>query len=412
MITIDDPEMCSGCGACIESCPQGCISFKSDCEGFLYPEINEIKCVKCGICDTVCPFLNCIENLHYDPVVIAAKANDDQIRFTSSSGGLFSVLALNVLHQDGYVCGAVMSDDLRSVHHIIIKDEEELYRMRGSKYVPCEMGSIYSKVKKLLDLGKIVLFSGVSCQIAGLNSYLKKSYENLYTIEILCHGVPSPILWQKYLDYWEKKHNANVVDIGFRSKRFSWRQLGNVYSDKQSKRCYEFAFVNPYFRMFNSEMALRKSCYRCRVKQGRSGADISLGDFWHLEDFRPDFYDNKGISLVLINTEKGNNLFASVHEDIKYTCDGIDFEKVARFNPGVSRSLTTSSERTSFYIDINNMRFKRFIRKYVHLPLRRRIKAKLTQTQLWKMLSILLGREIINNEYCFDFSVVSKHSRE
>ena len=374
MIIIEDKSKCCGCGACVESCPQNCISFYTDSEGFWYPKIDKKKCINCTICVSVCPYRN-QEIIKYNPVVVAAKAIDNQLRDNSSSGGVFSIFAEYVLSIGGIVCGVAMSEDCEIAQHIIVDKIDDLYKLRGSKYIPSKANTVYNLIRDYLENGRFILFSGVSCQIAGLKHFLRKKYNNLFTIEIICHGVPSPDLWKKYKSYWEEKHNKTISEVYFRSKIYGWDNFGSRIVVKNSKKSFfQFHFENEYFIMYNSGKALRPSCYNCVFKLGKSNSDVSIGDFWNIKEYIKNFDDNKGISLICINSEIGDNLFKIVSNKMKFVVDGLDLNKATKYNPGVSISLTESKERKDFYLDLYILNMDDFIKKYASVSKKCKIK--------------------------------------
>ena len=393
MVNITDPFKCSGCGACVAICPTDCISLRADEEGFLYPKVDMNSCLSCSKCESICPFAKETSSKEYQPIVAAAKAKNDALRYVSSSGGIFSLLAENCLHEHGVVCGAAMTKDCRGVHHVMVEDYQGLSALRGSKYIPSDMGDIFIKVRSLLDEGRRVLFSGVSCQVAGLKSFLGKEYDNLFTVEIICHGVPSPVLWEKYIKHWELANRKKVKEVYFRSKKISWQDFGEKYVTNEGEEFFQLANYNPYFLMFNSGMALRKSCYKCKVKQGNSKSDISIGDFWHIEDYAPEFADNKGVSLVLINSDQGKQWFNLIKNQIDYIIEPnrFTFDDVAKYNPGVKRSLGIDEKREMFYSDLNRLSMRRFIKKYTPLTYKQKIKEFLIQNNIWDIVCKFRG---------------------
>lgn len=311
MINITQKANCCGCGACAQVCPKKCITMEPDSEGFLYPVVDTQTCVDCGLCEKVCPILNKAEPVCQDVEAFAAYTKDREVRETSSSGGIFSALAQQILAQKGVVFGAAFAEDF-SVHHIKIEHPEELERLRGSKYVQSRMECTYQEAKHLLQAGRAVLFSGVACQIAGLKAFLGKEYDNLYTVDVLCHGVPSPKVWQMYVRNQERHYGGKTTGVSFRDKRSGWKaysvtmsfQNGGEYSAKNAQ--------NHYMRMFIGDVCLRPSCHSCRFKDIPRGSDLTIGDAWGIQKHMPDMDDDRGTSVVLVNSEKGRQLWAQV----------------------------------------------------------------------------------------------------
>jgi coenzyme F420-reducing hydrogenase beta subunit len=325
MIHITDKKNCYACSACVEKCPKRCIILQEDKEGFLYPQVNKSICIECGICERVCPIINKGEK--QTPLHIYASINkNDKIRINSSSGGLFTLLAEEVIKRNGVVFGACF-DENWEVKHDHIETIEELAILRGSKYMQSRLENNFRKAETFLKQGRNVLFSGTPCQIAGLKRYLQKEYENLLTVDFICHGVPSPKIWRIYLKeliirqkkaknifFAHPREWKNVIqDIEFRSKSTGWKKysftltLSKTVSieEKNTVSISSIYEKNIFMRAFLSDLILRPSCYHCHSKEGCSGADITIADFWGISLYSPSMDDDKGTSLVLLNTDKG-----------------------------------------------------------------------------------------------------------
>ena len=298
------PQDCCGCGACYNKCPVGAISMQENEEGFLTPVIDEAKCTNCGLCLKACPSLNTEFKNNPQPECYAAMA-DDEIRMKSSSGGIFTLLAEYILDKGGYVCGAAF-DDNWDVHHIIVDNKEDLAKLRGSKYVQSNTEDCYKQIKKLLDDDKYVLFSGCPCQVAALYSFLGKEYEKLYTMDLVCHGAPSPKIWQQYLNEYDR---TEIKNIDFRDKSvFGWSTTMNIYM-KNNCDIHLPPKKDSYYRAFLNNYSLRISCGNCHYAKIPRVGDITLGDFWGIEKSFPNLNDKKGTSLILVNNEKGKFIF-------------------------------------------------------------------------------------------------------
>ena len=352
---------CCGCQACANACPKNCITMKADSEGFLYPVIDEAVCINCGLCEKVCPF-NKEEPLRTrKPTTYAAKILDDDIRNQSSSGGIFSILADQTLKNSGVVYGVAMSDDLKSARHIRIDKTDELYRLRGSKYLQDITGDIFKQVKSDLDEGKKVLFSGVPCQINGLKYFLRKDYENLFTVEVICHGTPSPALWAKYFDYLEDKYKAKIEKVNFREKRNGWKTFG-LTEEGENISQYLNQHQDPYMQMFLRNYCLRPSCYDCVAKKLESMADLTIADFWGIQNVAPEMDDDKGTSLVLVQTKKGEIVLDSLKN--QFIRKKVDFEAGIKSNVSYWKSCEKPAQRKTFFIDMENMPFEELQEKY------------------------------------------------
>lgn len=296
-------DQCTGCGACYNKCPANAIVMEYDGEGFLFPRVTE-ACVHCGLCKSVCPALHPLK-LHPTPDAYAVWA-DDEIRAKSSSGGMFTLLANYVLEQGGVVCGAAYSEDYLSVEHILVSDKEGLSPLRGSKYLQSSTGKTYSEVKQYLDAGGWVLYTGTPCQIAGLRSFLKKDYAKLVLVDIVCHGVPSPMAYRKYVE--ELTHDKKMIKMDFREKSFwHWGTATSLFFDDGSayrENCYK----DPYLRAFLSGLSTRLSCGTCKYARMNRIGDFTIGDFWGVGQLDSSCDDSGGTGLVLVNSQKAQEL--------------------------------------------------------------------------------------------------------
>lgn len=340
MLEIKDKNNCCGCSACVSICPRQCITMQQDEEGFPYPSIDLDKCIDCHLCEKVCPELN--SNSGTLPVkTLAAYNKNIQIRNISSSGGIFTLIAESILNDNGIVFGASFDREWK-VRHVYIENIEDLSGLRGSKYSQSVIGDCFSKAKEFLDSGRKVLFSGTPCQIAGLKNYLKKDYENLLTMDVVCHGVPSPMVWQKYLESLE----AKVTSVSFRNKEKSWKNYRVKISSagNESNVVDEEFLQNRFMQVFLSDLSLRSSCYTCKSKSGSSGSDITLGDFWGIDKIEPKIDDDQGMNLVLINTEKGNKFL----EDINCESFIEPYSEAIKYNPAIISAVNKPCYRDLF----------------------------------------------------------------
>ncbi|MCF0220099.1 MAG: Coenzyme F420 hydrogenase/dehydrogenase, beta subunit C-terminal domain [Muribaculaceae bacterium] len=339
MITLTDSAQCCGCSACKSICGHHAITMEEDDKGFLYPRVNKDLCVDCGLCEKVCPFIN--QNSGRLPAsVYAAKNIDVEIRKQSSSGGIFTVLAEYVINKGGVVFGAKFNEEWQVVHGLT-EDLEGIKDFRGSKYVQSVVGETYSQARKFLLQGRLVLFTGTPCQILGLKNFLHKEYDNLLTLEVFCHGVPSPKIWREYLNDTistiskaEKKSGSLPQDaklaitaISHRDKRLGWKKFGIVVrgnvvegekesgaSAVNSEKTFlqQEQYQNPYLKCFISNVYLRPSCHACKVKSGSSGADFALADFWGIDRHCHSFSDNYGVTLLYAVSEKASEIIDSM----------------------------------------------------------------------------------------------------
>lgn len=368
MINITDKSKCCGCAACVQRCPKQCITMQADKEGFSYPVVDTSACVGCGLCEKVCPVIN-KGDVREPKAVYAAKNCDENVRLQSSSGGVFTILAEQVIKVGGVVFGARFNEEWDVVHSYT-ETIEGLAAFRGSKYVQSRIGDSYKQAEAFLKQGREVLFSGTPCQIAGLKCFLCKEYDNLLTVECVCHGVPSPKVWQGYLDDVKRPQGVDgkntvssisngmpvITGIHFRDKSNGWKKFGfhlglksaigadqnSVSTSVMSTSLLTPFYDNPFMRAFLADFILRPSCYNCPAKAGRSEADIALADFWGIEKVLPQFDDDKGCSLVLDYTSRA---------EYKKECDIMPavYEDAVKYNPAIVCSVAKPQNRAFYF---------------------------------------------------------------
>ena len=340
MIRITDKSLCCGCTACMNACPAQCIVMRRDREGFDYPVANSDRCISCGKCETVCPVLN--PPVPAEPEAVLAVRSERYVA-ESSSGGVFPEVAKCIIEDGGVVFGAVLNDDM-TVGHTDAEDMVSVGRMRGSKYVQSDLYGTFEEVRYYLDEDRKVLFSGTPCQIAGLKSYLGKSYDGLVTVDCACHGVPSPGLLEKYVDALGRKEGSKVTAMKFRDKSSGWMHYSFTYSTDTVTVSKPY-MKDPYIALFVQDMTLRPSCYKCPARNGRSGADMTLADFWNVAEALPEMNDDKGVSLVLANTEKAIRLL----ERTGLPSHAVDIRDAMKNNGGFSESIDRPERREEFF---------------------------------------------------------------
>lgn len=360
MIEIKDKKDCSGCNACKNICPKNAIEMVNDEKGFRYPRVNRDLCIECNLCNKICPVKNELK-INNNPIAYACYNKNLEERLNSSSGGIFILLAKQILEKGGYVVGATYDEEF-NVKHTIINDFKDIKLLQTSKYVQSDVGDIYIRVKELLEGGKHILFTGTPCQIEGLNSFLGKKYDKLYLQDIICHGVPSPLVWKKYIAYRSEKDNEKPININFRNKDNGWKKFNlkfqytnKEYKNNQTKDYYLLAFLK--------NVILRDSCYDCSFKKKNRISDITLADFWGIENILPDLFDDKGTSLVIINSDKGKELFEKIDKDI--VKKEISFEDAIKFNKNMTFSVEKNKNRDKFFENLNNISFDKLCKKYV-----------------------------------------------
>ena len=360
MLNLQDKQKCCGCSACASICPKNCISLITDKEGFLYPQVNAEQCVNCGACQKVCPY-NSKPNTLQQKDAFAVVSNNQQQRLNSSSGGVFCLLATKVIQKGGVVFGACLDDDL-VVKHIFVQSLEQINKLQGSKYVQSDINNTYLQAKTFLEQDKIVLFTGTSCQIAGLKAYLKKDYQNLITQDIICHGVPSPKVWKEYLKYRSGIAKSTVNKTCFRDKNKGWKKYSIAHSFENGKKLSIPIYSDPYMRLFLKNLSLRPSCYSCNFNGENRLSDITLADFWGIEKVDASMDDDKGTSLVVINTKKGQTLFEEIAQEV--TLKQVDFESAIKYNPSYSVSAPQPQQRNAFMDMLDKKGFESAYNKF------------------------------------------------
>jgi coenzyme F420-reducing hydrogenase beta subunit len=339
-------DKCCGCTACMSVCPKQCISMEVDGEGFLYPLVDQSLCIDCEACVRTCPFYHPSES-HKPEEVYAAINTNEGIRMESSSGGVFTMMAEKVINDGGVVFGAKYTADWQ-VEIVPAETIEELAAFRGSKYLQARMGNSLKQCKQYLRDGRKVLFSGTPCQIAGLKHYLRKDYDNLIAVDFVCHGVPSPKVWERYLKEVTEAGKRAIQDIKFRDKPQGWKRFNFTLNYDEADKSYSMSSYNGdnhYMRAFLSDMILRPSCYNCQAKSGRSQSDITIGDFWGIETVLPTMDDDKGTSLVLVHTEKGKQIFA----DAQVKTEVVAYADAFAHNPAIEHSARAHAHRQNFF---------------------------------------------------------------
>lgn len=348
MINIRHKHDCCGCSACSQRCPKHCILMQMDGEGFLYPQVDSSKCVDCHLCEKVCPVINQYEAR--TPLnVYAAKNSDDEVRCQSSSGGIFTLLAEQTIKDGGVVFGACWDKDW-NVKHDYAECLEDLAKFRSSKYLQSVIGDTYIKAEQFLKASRKVMFTGTPCQIAGLKHFLRKEYDNLLAVEVICHSSPSPGVWQQYLTTrlntlkWEK---SDIRNISFRDKKTGWKTYSFVIENENGNILTELSSKNAFMRGFLADLYTRPSCYACPAKQLKSGSDITLGDFWGIESLMPEIDDDKGVSAIIVNSDKGKQVLHNINVELHE----VSYNELTTRNPALVKSFPITPKRTEFFKD-------------------------------------------------------------
>lgn len=381
---------CSGCMACLNICPEDCISSEIDEEGFYQPIIDEQRCIKCGKCTASCPVLHdTVKKANDTPIVYAAWNKDEDVLKISSSGGVFGVFAKHILENGGVVFGAAYNEDL-SVKHIVAYSLDDLKHLHGSKYVQSEIGEIFRCVKSALDKNRYVLFTGTPCQVAGLYGFLgQDNFENLFTCDLVCHGVPSPGVFKSYINYLDNRENKRLKSIKMRTKRRGWNSVFDMeyVFDNDKEIELKNAFKDPYMNGFLYDLYLRKSCYDCQYAKTTRESDITIADFWGIGNDKPFNHPTKqGVSLVLLNSNKGQELFQQCSENMYF--EERSLAEAQKGNVMLSPRQHSNPNREKFFEEYNTKSFEELIHKY----LRRRQSLK---SSLIKVVIKILGRKNI-----------------
>ena len=351
---ICERERCSGCSICSEVCPFGAVTMERDCEGFLRPVVDGEKCTECGLCKRKCPSNDSENNPPTE--VCAAYCKDKDIRARSSSGGIFSCLAEKILEDGGVVIGAGYGEGLRVVHKTA-ENKDELLDLTGSKYVQSDTRGIYKKVGEYLKEKRTVLFSGTPCQCAAVRNLYGEA-EGLYLCDFICHGVPTPELWKRFIG----EEFTGAYGASFRDKKRGWQEFSmRVDAENGEYSCSQYK--DPYLRMFLSNVCLRPSCYDCAQKGDNYSSDITLADFWGISKVFPEMNDDRGISVVIVRGEKGRGLFESVKDGIVYKACNV--KSVARLNTAYGESAKRPETRESFFEALaDNKSFRELSREF------------------------------------------------
>lgn len=350
---------CTGCRMCEQLCPKRAIQIVENKEGFLEPRINESKCVNCGLCLKMCPQNH--NNLSREPIMCYAAKNKDieQLKI-GSSGSIFKIIADYIIDNCGVVYGAAFDENLE-LNTIRVVKKEDVLSLTGSKYVQSNTNNTFKFAKKDLDENRLVLFTGTPCQIAGLKSYLNKEYENLITIDLVCHGVPSPKLFREYIKYLQKKYNSKIKKYYFRNKEKNGWGYNIKIILENGKVLFKSAVLDCYYKSFMNSIDYRESCYKCKYANINRIGDITLADYWGIKKEHPKMQSDYGVSAILINTIKGENIFNKINNKIEFIQSNI--QKIKRENINLNHSVRRPQVRDNIYEGLGNKKFERYIKE-------------------------------------------------
>lgn len=351
-------NLCTGCSACVTVCPSQCLSMKTNENGFLYPVVLEQgKCLNCGLCEKACPILEQKKLEGQNTIAYAAYSLDESVRAHSSSGGIFTEVAQSVLAQGGKIYGAAYTRNF-AVHHVCVTMREELEHLRGAKYAQSDLEGCFIKIKKQIKNGTRVLFIGTPCQVAGLKSFLKKDYNNLVCVDFVCHGVPSPMAWEKYVKYRAEQDNEGIMPtrINLRSKHTGWSryQYSNLY-EYTDKRYSAGSGADLFMRLFVENFINRESCSNCPFKGYNRVSDLTIADFWGIWDIMPDMDDDKGTSLVLVHSDKGKKLMSDILD--RLVIKSVTLQQASQQNPSLLVASEANKKRKEVLDLIRSDRF-------------------------------------------------------
>lgn len=339
---------CTGCSACKNICPQAAIEMMSDEEGFLYPHVDKNRCNSCGLCASICP-IGKSKTIKDKQKVYGCINKDFDVKMKSASGGMFSILADYVLDKSGVVFGAALNDSCE-VQHMMINDKKDLHKLRGSKYVQSNIGETFAQAKEELEKERLVLFTGTPCQIAGLKSFLLKSYDNLIAVELICYGVPSPAVFRRYMEETLAANGGgDIKSISFRNKDESWRDYNFIIETTEKTINRKGRTEDLYIKGFLSRLFNRPSCMNCDYRGIKSTSDIIIGDYWGVATKFPELNDDKGVSLVIINTKKGRRVFLKLAD--KMDVVETTYEHAAANNLCLLKSAMPHKNREEFFED-------------------------------------------------------------
>jgi len=380
-------SQCTGCGTCAATCPVHCIQMTTDREGFRYPVIDQKQCLHCGLCETRCPILTFnTTSDSFSACAFAAQIHDQSIRSQSSSGGVFSALALHILSIGGAVCAAMYDSDFRVIH-TIIRSPAQISALRGAKYAQSQAEHCFPEIKALLETGIPVMFVGTPCQVAGLDCFLSHKYPNLLLVDMICHGVPSPTVWSQYLDARKTADasGADIQSINLRSKATGWSKYrysvsicyanGASYNAPQS--------LDPFMQGFVNNLYLRPSCSDCHFKGLARGSDLTLGDYWGVWEQYPEFDDDKGTSIILVNSSKGSSYWQQIAHSLN--AFPVSLQHALKYNPSATESAPSHPKRKQFFNRFQKKPFDRLISNLLNTPVEMKHIIKILLTKLRRM---------------------------
>lgn len=360
---------CSGCGACVCACPAKCLSMKSDREGFYYPNIINKNCINCGKCLSVCSVKSKPGTCSYNRRVFMVQHKNDRIRRESTSGGAFTAIAEHIIKNGGIVFGAGMDKNFR-VCHMPAYDIEQLALFRNSKYSQSDLGDTFLKIKKHLTEGKKILFSGTPCQVAGLKKILPNNEENLITVDVVCRGIPSPLVFEKYINYQKKKF-GEFDKVLFRDKYSGYTHTAMSLYRNNVCLYHNGLEYDPMLKLFYQGMICRPVCSNCRFKEMDRCSDFTLWDCFSAAEINSKFDDNKGTTFVMLHSKKAEMIFEKIQDNIR-SCE-CETERVCGSTTEMFKSISHNSKRQDFFRDVNSMSSDQLFNKWTPITFKVRL---------------------------------------
>lgn len=366
MIEITKKTMCCGCTACASICPQNCIEMVEDEEGFLYPKVDKERCTSCGLCNRVCPVENPAQPKPGERSSVVMRADNRDVVMDSTSGGLLTPLAEWMFENKGVLCAATFDDDFHVKHMLYDSMTKKQYeRVRGSKYVQSDLRGLFSQIRSLLNEGRFVCFIGTTCQVSGLRTYLMKDYDNLLLVDLVCHGVPSPKLWEKYLQYQTKAYGSPLKKVNFRNKTYGYHSGTMKLEFENGKEYYGSARVDFMLKSFFKEISSRPICYTCPFKTLERCSDLTIYDCWHVNELVPSIKDDdRGYTNIIIQTQKGKEVLAALKGRI--ICESCDTEQAVALDGIMVRNCAKPHpKRAQFYQNFDETPLEQQIQRFI-----------------------------------------------
>ncbi|WP_051197614.1 Coenzyme F420 hydrogenase/dehydrogenase, beta subunit C-terminal domain [Butyrivibrio sp. MB2005] len=355
-------EKCNGCKMCADICPKHAISFRDDEKGFWYPIVNYDECIRCNLCEKKCPHNNEYEKKNDVCNTYAAWLLNDEIRLNCTSGGVSYAFNKYIVDKGGYAVGCRYTKDYKGAEQFVANNNDDLLLLTQSKYLQSDTQGIYRRVKELLDSGKLVIFTGAPCHNSALNNFLGKEYENLIQVEFICLGISSPYAHRKYIDYLEEKFNSKVVYFKSKDKRYGWNNFGTYARFENGEEYFSQRGKDPKTVSYHQKLTIREACEKCKCKSDERAADITIADFWGIEQDERNPYLEHGTSAIIISSNKGQEFFNQVSDSLGY------YEKtkndVIRENPAFLECVKVSKFSTDFFKNIGSMPYDMLVEKY------------------------------------------------